>query len=193
MEVTRKTGKEPFEIGGETLPFNLLHFWQWSSSDLVGNALRGLLAEYVVATALGCATGVRVEWDAFDLETPEGTKVEVKSAAYVQSWKQEEPSRIQFGIQPTHGWNPKTNAFAPDKARQADVYVFCVLEHKDQATINPLNLDQWAFHIISAKKLNQLFGDQKTVSLGRLLENEPESVRYKEIPETIKAVVETWS
>jgi hypothetical protein len=82
IKINRKSGDESFEIDGQTLPFNLLEFWQWSSSDLVGNALRGVLAEYIVASALGCDAGTRTEWDAHDLVTKDGIKVEVKSAAY---------------------------------------------------------------------------------------------------------------
>jgi len=43
------------------------------------------LAEYLVATVLGLNQGVRNEWDAYDLETEAGLKIEVKSAAYIQS------------------------------------------------------------------------------------------------------------
>jgi hypothetical protein len=107
-----------------------LSFWQWSCSDLVGNALRGVLTEYIVATAVCGADKVRIEWDAYDIETPEGIKVEVKSGAYIQSWSQKKLSAIQFGIQQTQGWNAKTNNYSIQKARQADVYVFCVLAHK---------------------------------------------------------------
>ncbi len=61
-------------------------FWQWSASDLIGTVMRGVLAEFLVAHALGIdKEGFRVEWDAFDLGTcaADGSrlKVEVKSAA----------------------------------------------------------------------------------------------------------------
>lgn len=60
----------------------LLNFWQWSSSYLLSNALRGVLAGYLVASALDVADGVRVEWDADDLIARSGIKVEVKSSAF---------------------------------------------------------------------------------------------------------------
>jgi hypothetical protein len=49
--------------------------------------MRGVLAEYIVALAMGIDTeeGVRREWDAYGLVLGDGTKVEVKSAAYIQS------------------------------------------------------------------------------------------------------------
>jgi hypothetical protein len=65
----------------------LLDFWQWAYSDLLSNTNRGRLAEFIVARALSLGlTDVRIEWDAVDLVTPTGVKVEVKSAAYLQSW-----------------------------------------------------------------------------------------------------------
>ena len=80
-------------------------------------------------------------WDAYDLLTTVGVKVEVKSASYLQSWEQKKHSYISFGIQPT----TRLDDPSPDnkKQRQADVYVFAVLAHKDKATVDPLDLSQW--------------------------------------------------
>ncbi len=186
IEITRKNGNEPFLVNNYPLPFNLLSFWQWSSSDLVGNALRGVLAEYIVASAVGSADGTRTEWDSFDVETPEGIRVEVKSGAYIQSWAQKKLSTIQFDIRPTQGWDAKTNTYSLHKERQSDVYVFCVLGHKNQETINPLDLAQWVFYIISTTALNKTVGIQKTITLSRLLKLETTEVKYGEIHTTIK-------
>jgi len=68
MNVSLKSGAEPFHCDGQALPQTWLNFWQWSSSDLVNNAFRGVLAEYLVATAIGCDQIPRREWDAYDLE-----------------------------------------------------------------------------------------------------------------------------
>ena len=61
IEVTRKLGSESVRFESHPIGFSLLKFWQWAASDLTGNALRGLLAEYIVATALNRASGVRTE------------------------------------------------------------------------------------------------------------------------------------
>jgi len=189
IKITRKDGDEPFRVNGQPLPFKLLNFWQWSSSDLVGNAQRGILAEYIVASAVRSSESLRTEWDAYDVETSEGIKVEVKSGAYIQSWAQKELSIIQFGIRPTQGWDAKTNTYSTQKIRQSDVYVFSVLESKNQETINPLNLDQWVFYVITTFKLNEAVGTQKTISLSRLLKLEPRIVKYGEIYAAIKQAV----
>lgn len=142
LEVTPKQGEESFSQSGSPLSTSVRDFWRWSSSDLMSNATRGILAEYIVACDLGVATGVRAEWDAFDLTTRSGIKVEVKSSAYLQTWYQRTYSAINFSIAPTLAWDPQTAEYATEKKRQGDVYVFCLLHHKDQASVDPLDMDQ---------------------------------------------------
>jgi len=190
IQITRKKGTEKFELGTRSMGIDLLQFWQWSSSDLTSNVLRGLLAEFIVASALDVAEGVRAEWDAFDILTAEGIKVEVKSAAYIQSWAQVKPSLIRFNVRPTKGWNAQTNVYSTEFKRQADVYVFCVLAHLQQTSVNPLNLNQWEFYVLSAKKLNELV-TQKTISLSRLLQLIPNKTSYDEIAFAVKSEVST--
>ena len=97
IKIVKHSGKEKFSDSKGTLEFNLLDFWQWSMSDVISNATRGILAEFIVAQAIGVAKeGVREEWAAFDLVSKEGTKIEVKSAAYLQSWQQKDFSKITF-------------------------------------------------------------------------------------------------
>lgn len=101
-------------------------FWRWAYSDFLSNALRGVLAEFIVAQALGGDSRPRTEWDAYDLITKDGLKIEVKSSAYLQSWQQHRPSTIRFDIGLKRGWDAATNVYASEAGRAADVYVFCV-------------------------------------------------------------------
>ena len=185
----KKSGNEAFHSNGNPTGEKLLSFWQWSSSELVGNALRGILAEYIVASDIGCVSELRQEWDAYDLETTEGIKVEVKSGAYLQSWEQEKHSPIKFGIQPTHGWDAKTNTVANEKTRQSDVYVFCVLTHKDKQTVDPMNMAQWEFYILATSVLNSNIPKQATITLSSLKKHNPVQVSYGDIYATIKSVI----
>jgi hypothetical protein len=50
-----KTGNEPLTVNGQNLDKSLLDFWRWNSSDLLSNATRGRLAEFIMASALGVA------------------------------------------------------------------------------------------------------------------------------------------
>lgn len=78
LDPIRKTGEESFVFNGESTNIKLQEFWSWSSSDILNNAMRGVLAEFIVASSLGIADSCRVEWDAYDIITKEGIKIEVK-------------------------------------------------------------------------------------------------------------------
>lgn len=65
----KKTGEESFISANNDIGIKLLEFWQWNQSDLLNNALRGTIAEFIVGKALEAVEGVRMEWDAFDLIT----------------------------------------------------------------------------------------------------------------------------
>ena len=163
------------------MPENILSFWQWSSSELLGNALRGVLAEFIVASAIDVLEKPREEWDAYDLVTKQGLKIEIKSSSYLQSWKQTGLSKILFGIRPTIDWKDKKE----ELKRQADIYVFCVLSHKDKNTVNPLNLNQWDFYILDTEILNTKIPNQKTITLSSLLKLNPVKVKYSELKNEI--------
>ena len=177
LKTEKKTGQESFSFNGKQLSENVLSFWQWSSSELLGNALRGVLAEFIVASAIDVLEKPREEWDAYDLLTKQGLKVEIKSSSYLQSWRQNDFSKINFGIRPTLIWEDM-NTRSKHSQRQADLYVFCVLSHKDKNTVNPLNLNQWDFYILETEVLNKKMPNQKTITLSSLLKLEPLKVKY---------------
>jgi hypothetical protein len=171
IATTRKTGNERFCCGNAEEEFTLLDFWQWAASDLVGNTNRGRLAEYIVARALGLgANDVRNEWDVVDLLTADGVKVEVKSAAYVQRWFQKKLSEISFVVPPRRGWEASTGVLEPISRRHADVYVFALLAHQDQASINPLDLAQWQFFVVPTAFLNRRERSQHSITFKSLIE-----------------------
>ena len=186
--VTVKTGNETFLENGKNGKISLSDFWQWSASDLLNNAMRGVLAEFIVGTALECKSEFRVEWDAYDLQTKSGLRVEVKSAAYLQSWKQEKLSAISFGIAPTFGWNAKTNEYSTEKERQSDVYVFCLLDEQDPAKINPMDLDQWKFYVLATEVLNESVGAQKTIRLKPMIGLGAERVGFSGLKDAVDKI-----
>ena len=61
------------------------------------------------------------------------------------------------------------------------MYVFCVLAHLNDQTINPLELTQWEFYILPTSTLDSSLGDQKTVSLSRLKEIGAVALGYDQI------------
>lgn len=147
---------------------NAADFWKWAYSDFLSNAQRGVLAEYIVAMAAGCAEKPRVEWNACDLQAASGMRIEVKCGAYLQSWEQKAHSAIRFDIAPKKGWNATTNEYAQLASRSSHVYVFCVFAAKEKSTADPLDLDQWFFLACPTHTLNERFGNQKSVNLSTL-------------------------
>jgi hypothetical protein len=186
-----KTGAERFHRGRIPLAIDLLAFWQWSASDLVSNALRGHLAEYLVALDCCDTATLRLEWDAYDCKTRGGAKVEVKSSAYLQSWPQEEYSEITFGIATKQGWVAETNEWLPEKKRHADAYVFCLLKEKDPQRLDPLDLEQWEFYVLLTRVLDKKVGNQKTIGLEPLMKLGPERVEFGGIGERIDGLLFT--
>lgn len=76
-------------------------------SGLLDNAVRGLLAEYLVARALGVTVNrVRVEWEPVDITTQDGVWVEVKSVSFLQSVAQSRDSIPAVSIPETYAWVP---------------------------------------------------------------------------------------
>lgn len=187
-QVLRKSGEEPFQENGTPVGIHLLDFWQWSSSDLLSNALRGRFAEFLVASALGVANGTRVEWDAIDVISSKGIKVEVKSSAYLQSWKGK-ASRITFDIAHKLAWDWDANSFASNPIRTADVYVFCLLDHQDPETVDPTNLNQWRFWVLATKDLEARVGKQKTLGLATLQNLNAQEVKYSDLAKAIAFAV----
>ena len=183
LKIVKKNGCEFFRACCSDLDFSLLDYWRWATSDLVSNTARGVLAEYIVARALKIPTGeeIRDEWVPFDLLTPDGIKIEVKSAAYVQSWKQSRVSSIRFGTPKTGEWYSASGRFLSEPKRRADVYVFALFTQQEMP-IEPLDLDQWKFYALSTQKLD----DRKSLSLSAL-EKLASPVPYHELADAVKA------
>lgn len=164
-----KNETELFHDGAVSFPFSILDFWRWSVSDLVSNATRGILAEFIVATALEIPlNSIRDEWAAWDLTTNDGIKVEVKSAAYIQSWDQKYLSKISFDIKKKRLLDPVDKNQDNSPRRHADVYVFALLAHQDQTTIDPMDVSQWQFYVVSTKVLDARERSQYSITLPSL-------------------------
>ena len=194
-------GHESFHAVGNSLGLTLLDYWRWSGSDLLDNTERGVLAEFLVAKALGVADEPRVEWAAHDVSASFDGKdvaVEVKSAAWYQSWDrhqaQPSPSDIRFDIAPRKwSWDPKTNESIEllEPQRAADVYVFCVLGNDDGSKPNPFDLDQWKFYVLDTASLDRERPKQKTIGLKPLCHlvqkaTGRDAVEYADLREAIR-------
>jgi len=127
-----------FVNGCETAGFSVGSFWQWAYSDLQQNNIRGILAEFIVAKALNIPLSVRDTWDDYDLITPDGIKIEIKSGAYLQSWEQNELSKIVFTGLCGQAWDAENGRRGGEAQFRADIYIFAVQTAKCQLLACPL-------------------------------------------------------
>ena len=164
-------GAETFKNaeGSPLAATDILDYWSWAYSDIVGNTNRGALAEFIVARAIGSEPAVRNDWAAYDLETPGGIKVEVKSSAYLQSWHQTTVSAPSFSIRRAKEWSPETNEFGEERLRHSDLYVFCLLAYKgDKRLLDPPDLSQWEFYVVKTSEIDRMFGERTSISINQV-------------------------
>ncbi|HKJ66380.1 MAG TPA: hypothetical protein VKA68_00345, partial [bacterium] len=77
-------------------------------------------------------------------------------------------SNIKFRIGNAYAWDAGTNEWSQDQIRPADFYIFCILQHTDPETVNPLHLKQWTFLVLSTNALNEHCSHQETITLAIL-------------------------
>ncbi len=183
-------GNERFSTNGKEIDMTISDFWKWAYSDLINNICRSVLAEYIVASALEITNSesenIRLMWRPYDLQSKDGYKIEVKSAAYVQSWNAKHPDHISFRIAPARlpdeTGDYKANA---PLQRNSDVYVFCIYKAMS-VNESPLNLDLWEFYVLSTKILDEKKPTQKTITFPSLMRLEPLMCDYHGISEAIR-------
>lgn len=185
-------GSEQLTFKDKELGSSVLDFWSWAYSDLIRNVNRGAFAEFIVLEAMNNQSGItprtnfRVSMDAYDLLSPDGIRVEVKSSAYMQAWESEHPARISFRIAPAKSLDSSGNYSADSQyCRHSDAYVFCVWTAMSREQ-NILDLSSWDFYVIATKTLDQKVPNQKTITFQSLLSLHPRKVDYFGLYEAIR-------
>lgn len=184
------TGNEEFTLRGEGSGVSLADFWRWAYSDLLNNTSRGVMAEFLVEKSLEGITPpntqMRIDWMPYDVTSPSGRRIEVKSAAYLQSWTRDYYSKIIFDIAPKRAWSPETG-YSPECIRHSDLYVFCVYTalSQDQSI---LNLDLWDFYVLPTEVLNQKCPQQKTIGLQSLMALGPVKADFSTLGNAIETI-----
>ena len=168
------TGNEEFTLHGKGAGITVLDFWRWAFSDLIDNTQRGVMAEFLVYSSLKSeyphCTQMRENWLPFDVTSPSGRRIEVKSAAYIQAWTPE-------------------NIFASATVakRNCDLYVFCLFTAKTK-DVSLLDLDYWDFYVLPTSVLDEKVPDQKGISLSSLLKLEPVKTDYAGLGAVIESI-----
>jgi hypothetical protein len=143
----------------------------------------------VVGTALGVTASPRIPWDAVDL-LYEDKKIEVKSAAYIQGWEQDGPSRISFDVaERAYAWDSATDTYGTEPKHSADCYVFCLYaEEIDRRPALLLDMERWKFYVVPTERINRQIGSQKTAALSTI-ERLAEPVGYDRIKECVDSAL----
>lgn len=169
----------------------VLDYWKWAHNLLLDNAERGVFAEFLVANAIKNKGRGRVNWRKYDLITKEGITIEVKSASYIQAWGQNDLSYIQFGIKKTKGYNNDTGVYDKEKKRQADIYVFCLLNEIRQDKIDVTDTNQWKFYVLSSKSINEnnKYSNAQSIGIKGLEILGAVCCKYENLYESIKRII----
>jgi hypothetical protein len=175
--------------GGDAMKAGRAEFYAWALGNELDNTNRAIIAEYLVHRAVGCVQRWRVAWNAFDLEAPDGTTIEVKAAGLVQSWESAQPCKPDFDISKKKmAWLARENRYIEQNCRNAQVWVFAVHEEHDRDKADPFDTSQWSFYVTTSSWLDQVFGDQRRVRLSVLVHKGLRATAYEELAHTVREV-----
>lgn len=186
------TGNEEFIFHDHNTRISVKDFWRWAYSDLIDNTQRGVMAEFLVYSSFGqlspSTTQVRENWLPFDLTSPAGRRIEVKSAAYIQAWTPENIfAQIRFDIGKKLSWDNETATYASEAKRNCDLYVFCLFTAKTK-DISMLNLDYWDFYVLPTSVLDENIPDQKSIAFSALQKLNPVKTDYAGLSIAIESI-----
>jgi hypothetical protein len=164
-------------------------FWRWAFSDLRDNTTRGILAEFLVARAVGDQRTMRIGWDNFDAQAPDGTTIEVKCSAFLQSWAQKRHSELVFGRLSAREFDAVRNEYSVDVRVRADVFVFAVQTQREPAAYDMLDISHWEFWVVSASIIRQRAG--RTVGISWVRQHATGPLPYGQLAGAIHVAAQT--
>lgn len=163
----------PVVVNGKSS--TVLDFWKWSFSMLEDNIVRGTLGQYIVAWAIGSDNIIRNNLQEYDLISPHGKKIEVKTTAYAQIWKHGENNRTPlFIIKPNRSYIHEVVGLIEQKIYNADIYVLCYYSWKESKSMDMTNIRHWKFWVFSLLELQDILKGKERISVKRL-----ETLGYK--------------
>ena len=107
------------------------------------NTARGFLAEYLVSTAVGSKSPIRIEWASHDVESADGSRLEVKASGYLQSWGRrsgcQTPSYSFRSVRTREIWDPTLAKMRKiDPELRVDAWVFALQTCTKPSAYDPL-------------------------------------------------------
>lgn len=161
------TPEQPF-VG---LDRSAADFYRWAFSDPFSPTTRGMVAEYLVACALGKDKEEILEWDYVDFRTAGGT-VEVKTSAVLRpKAKKIIEHNPSFGISRSmYPWDAKAGNFyeVSGHGRHADIYVFCLQFEESEDKYNLIDVSQWLFYPMPTRIIDLSRGAKSNITLSQI-------------------------
>lgn len=202
----RLNGSEEFKHATPIENLTVQYYWAWAHSALSANIERGVVAEFLVAAALGVArnNNVRDPWADSDVIVPDGVTpkgmihIEVKSGSYIQDWGQADYSKIIFSrlrgravAIDGSGILEGMEGLPGEKTYKSHVYVLCVQKHKEQDSFSIPDIDQWDFFVLSRAEVIAVSAKGDSLALKKI-EKDFEVTPYAELADQIRLKFSGW-
>ncbi len=132
---------------------------------LVNNVLRSIISEAIVDAALDDGwKWCSADWAGFDFQHADGTRLEVKQSAALQSWHRlgNKPSKGSFDIARRTGIWESGTVWIPTPGRNAELYVFAFHPVTDPEIADHRDPNQWQFFVVPEPELSRT---ARTISL----------------------------
>lgn len=182
------TGNEKFIFDDKELDFGILDFWKYKYSNVWN--MQEYIAEFLIEKSLGLEKSHNTDsWTLYDINY-RNKRIEIKETSYYHLWNENGKISKQrvFGI--TMANSSYENSLEENKfERQNDLYVFCLNIGKTKDESNPMNIKNWEFYIVPTKIINNVCGNNKTISLGKV-KNIAKQVDYFEIKNCIDYLID---
>jgi hypothetical protein len=108
----------------------------------------------------------------------------IKSPRKVQRYS------VEFKLKAVKLSDADTNQLAPDSTRQADVYVLALLRHDSKQTVNPLDISQWEFFVLSKGVLDARTRSQHSITLKTLQRLAGSSIAFDAVASAARTAFE---
>lgn len=172
-------------IDGSSVKATLLE--RLFGEKVVQNNLRSEVFEQIVALLLDHRGWKHFagDWNSWDFEHSDGTRLEAKQSAAAQSWHQSAASKPRFDIRPKTGfWFGGAWQKLPERRRPAHLYLFGWHPYA-KPDADHYDPDQWDFILVPEPELP---AEQKSISLDKILQlgHRCKAMQLAEVVETAR-------
>ncbi|MFC5379403.1 hypothetical protein [Aquipuribacter nitratireducens] len=158
--------------------------WSWAFSDGLATIVRQAVAEYLVARAVEAdLSRPRRDTDTWDVVTPEGTTIEVMSAAHLDAYGRPRTGTVTWGRTRGGGRAEETPRSDFGAAARADLYVLCLQTATHRSQVDVVDHRQWEFYVLAREDVRH-FG----VAVGlRAVQDRARAVSWEQLGEAVRA------